>query len=291
MFELRKISIIKRLSAQLLDLVLLAVLTTGFMFLISLICNYSHEEALSNQYYNAWEDYRKEYGRGVSEAYGFTYEADEENVEYTVKDKDGKEVTLDTVWKVLKEKEGNSDSEITAKAYQAYLELSKDVPAALVNAQYNYVFSLLILMISVGLLLAYLVLEFIIPIILKNGQTVGKKVFGICLVRPNCVKITTLALLARTLIGKYAIETMFPVMLIVMFFFGGMGILALVLLAAILLLNVILFFATKNRTPIHDIFAYTVAVDAKLQIIFKSEEELIEKKTLQHKEEVESAKS
>ena len=57
------------------------------------------------------------------------------------------------------------------------------------------------------------------------------------------------------------------------------------------LFNIILFFATKNRTPIHDIFAYTVATDMKLQMIFQSEEELIEKKTLRHDETVKTSKS
>ena len=46
MFELRKIGIVKRLSAWFLDAILLAVLTTGFMFLISLICNFNYEQDL-----------------------------------------------------------------------------------------------------------------------------------------------------------------------------------------------------------------------------------------------------
>ena len=37
MFELRKIGIVKRLSAWFLDAILLAVLTTGFMFLIVIL--------------------------------------------------------------------------------------------------------------------------------------------------------------------------------------------------------------------------------------------------------------
>ena len=61
MFELRKIGIVKRLSAWFLDAILLAVLTTGFMFLISLICNFNYEQDLATQYFNEWEDYRKEY--------------------------------------------------------------------------------------------------------------------------------------------------------------------------------------------------------------------------------------
>ena len=287
MFELRKIGIVKRLSALLLDVILLAVLTTGFMFLISLICNYDYEQELSIQYYDEWEDYRKEYAQGVSEAYGFSYEADEKNVEYTIKDKDGNAATLDVVWGQLEKAKGESDAAVTAEAWAKYQELT---PIAKVNAQYRYVYSLLFMMTSLGIILSYIVLEFVLPIIFKNGQTVGKKVFGICLVRPNCVKITNLSLFARALLGKCAIETMFPVLLVFLFIFGGLGILAIVLLAAIFLLNIILFFATKNRTPIHDLLAGTVAADIKLQMIFLSDEELAEKKALAQREAVEKLK-
>lgn len=289
MFELRRIGIVKRASALLLDAILLAVLTTGFMFIISLICNYSNEEKLSNQYYNEWEDFRKEYVGAVADYFGFTYEENDDG--YVIK-KDGQETSLGKVMEKLDASKGEVDpdklnADKVAEAYQKYLTLT---PVAKVNAQYKYVYSLLFMMVSLGILLAYIVLEFVIPIFLKNGQTVGKKVFGICLVRTDCVKITTLALFARTLLGKFAIETMFPVLLVFLFLFGGIGILAIILFAAITILNVVLFFATKNRTPIHDMLAGTVAVDMKLQMIFQSEEELIEKKTLQHKESVENTK-
>lgn len=283
MFELRKIGIVKRASALLLDVILLATLATGFIFLISLICNYKEQETLSTQYYNEWEDYRKEYIGGVADFYGFTYE-ESENGDYTIT-KDGAESSFDAVMKTLIASEGKDPQ--TAKAYEAYLTLT---PVGKVNAQYKYVYNLLFMMVSIGILLSYLILEFIIPVILKNGQTVGKKVFDICLVRPDCVKITNVSLFARTILGKYAIETMFPVLLVFLFIFGGLGVLAIVLFAALLLLDIILFLATKNRTPIHDIFAGTVAVDKKLQMIFESEEELAEKKALHQSRFLEESK-
>lgn len=288
MFELRKIGIVKRASAWLLDAILLAVLATGFMFLVSLICNYSDEEALSTQYYTAWEDFREAHVGEVAQYYGFTYETKEDG-SYTITK--ANEITnvqetksLSDVMNALLEDENRSERMEEAKtAYTALPPIEK------VNAQYQYVYSLLFMMVSLGLLLSYLVLEFIIPILLKDGQTVGKKVFGIGLVNQNCVKITTLSLFARALLGKFAIETMFPVLLVFLFFFGGIGPLAIILFAALLLLNAILFFATRNRTPIHDLLAGTVAIDLRLQMIFQSEEELIEKKA-QHKEFIEGPK-
>lgn len=277
MFELKKIGFVKRASALLLDAILLAVLATGFMFLISLICNYSAQEAKARDYYNQWDKFRKDYIQEVADYYGFTYVEGDDGESYTITkvDEDGVIISasIDEVINALAKDEHKSDrmEEISA--------IYQKLPTILVvNAQYEYLYSLLFTIVSVGILLAYLILEFIIPIILKNGQTVGKKVFGICLVRPNCVKITNISLFARTLIGKYAIETMFPILLVFLFLFGGIGVLAIILLAAITLLNLILFIVTKNSTPIHDVIAVTVAADKSLQMIFKSEEELAEKK-------------
>lgn len=77
---------------------------------------------------------------------------------------------------------------------------------------------------------------------------------------------------------------MFPIALVYMILNGG-GILMLILIAALALLDIIIFFATKNKTPIHDILAATVAIDMKTQMIYASEDELIAKKTLQDREE------
>ena len=276
MFELKKIGFIKRASALLLDAILLAVLATGFMWIISLICNYSAEEKKANEYFNSWDQFRLEYVEEVADNYGFKYIVSDDGRTYTVtREVDGEEVasSLDTLMDQLV-----SDTNRSERMEEIYAAYSVLPSAATVNAQYKYVYSLLFMLISLGVLLSYVVLEFVLPIIFKNGQTVGKKVFSICLVRPNCVKITILSLFARTFLGKFAIETMFPILLIFLFLFGGLGVLAIVLFAAITLLNVILFFTTKNKTPIHDALAGTVAVDMKLQMIFQSEEELAEKK-------------
>ena len=276
MFELRKIGIVRRVSAWLLDAILLAVLTTGFMFLVSLTCNYEHEESLAMRYNAEWDDFRKEYVGDVATYYGFDYKETDDGYEIT---KAGEKSSLDALMQTLVNSKGKDDA--TKAAYDAYNALT---PASEVVRQNELINNLLLIMVSVGVLLAYIVLEFVLPIIFKNGQTVGKKVFGICLVRSDCVKITTMALFARTVLGKFAIETMFPVLLVFLFLFGGFGIIAVVLLAVLALVNIILFFATKNKTPIHDLVAGTVAVDMRLQMIFQTVEELNQKKALAQRE-------
>lgn len=287
MFEPKKIGIVKRASALLLDAILLIVLTTGFMYIISLICNFDREQEIYLQASSEWEEFTEDYGEAIAGYFGCTFEKEGD---VRVMRKDGEEHSFIEVINQFANLNGEIDydkpnAEKVAEAYNVYQTLTL-TPIGKLYAQNNYLFSLLFMMVSLGILLAYLCLEFILPIIFKNGQTVGKKVFGIGVVRSNCVKINILSLFARTFVGKFAIETMFPILLIFLFFIGSIGWLALVLFAAIVILNVALFFATKNRTPIHDLLAYTVVVDVRLQEIFQSEEELNAAKTLQHKDSV-----
>ena len=48
------------------------------------------------------------------------------------------------------------------------------------------------------------------------------------------------------------------------------------MIAGILLLQVILYFATRTHSPIHDLMAGTVVVDTASQRIFASDEDRIE---------------
>ncbi len=281
MFELKKIGIIKRLSALLLDAVLLAVLTTGFMWIISLICNFDKQQDKLVEYGEKWDDYCQTYYGEIAPYYEYTVEFAEDGA-MTLKDKDGKEaLSTDLLSKMIEDKGKKLEGTDAYKAYTVYQETPY---AHKYDSQFSYVVSLIFMMISIGLLLSYVALEFVIPLFFKNGQTIGKKVFGIGLVKENCVKIKPIALFARTLLGKFAIETMFPIALVYMILNGG-GILMLILIAALALLDIIIFFATKNKTPIHDILAAAVAIDMKTQMIYASEDELIAKKTLQDREE------
>lgn len=284
MFELKKIGFVKRASALLLDAILLAVLTTGFMFILSLICDYRGQSEKASNYLNQWEDYRIEYISDIAKNYGFTY-TESDDGSYAFK-KGTEDSSIDEVLDALVKDEARQGR--MEEAYAAYKKLPS---VSVVNSQYEYVYTMLFMIISIGVLLAYLVLEFVLPIILKNGRTVGKKVFGICLVQPNCVKVSKLQLFARTILGKFAIETMFPILLVFLFLFGGIGWLAIILFVAITLLNIILFIVTKNKTPIHDMIAGTVTVDMSLQMIYQSEQDLVEKKSILHSESVLDSKS
>jgi len=71
---------------------------------------------------------------------------------------------------------------------------------------------------------------------------------------------------------------MIPVYVILTVFFGSSNLVGLVAAAAVLLTNLIMPLVTKSRLALHDGLASTVTVDFASQMIFDSEEALVEYK-------------
>ena len=89
----------------------------------------------------------------------------------------------------------------------------------------------------------------------------------------------------RAILGKCVVETMVPMLILVMVFFGNAGLVGIIAFLLISLLQIILVVATKTRSAIHDLLAYSVAIDLTTQLIFDTPEELIEYKKRLHAEE------
>lgn len=127
---------------------------------------------------------------------------------------------------------------------------------------------------SLGLFIGTFITAFVMPLFFKNGQTVGKKIFGIAVMRKDGVKVNNFVLFVRSVLGVYTIETMIPALLIWMaVFLPGYMPISLSVLAVILLLQIVFFVVTKAHTPIHDMIASAVTVDITSQMIFESVEE------------------
>lgn len=237
--DLQKASLLKRASAFLLDLILLAILSSGFAWILSAVTGFDGYSARLDGYYRSYEA-----------EYGVTFELTGE--QYDALDEAGR------------------------KAYDdAYRALLADTEAI---RCYRMVLNLTLLITSLGIFLAYLTLEFFLPMILHNGQTVGKKIFGVAVMRTDGVRLSNLQLFVRTVLGKYTIETMIPVLIVIMIWFNSIGIIGVVILGLILLLQIILLAATRERSLLHDLLAGTVCVDLSSQLIFNSVEELLEYK-------------
>lgn len=235
--DLQKASMLKRISAAILDLILLAVAICGFALLLSAIFGFDGYYQQMNDFYTKYET-----------QYGIDFEIPEDE------------------YYALPETQRQQYD----KAYDA---LVADQDAMYV---YNMVVNLTLVIATVSILLGYLILEFAIPLIFKNGQTIGKKVFAIGLMHTDGVKLSTVQLFMRTVIGKYTLETMIPVYILIMLFFNTIGLLGTVILAAIALLQIILIASTKTNSAIHDKVALTVAVDLSSQKIFESYQEQLD---------------
>lgn len=243
--DLQKAGMWKRISAGLFDWILTGILVVGFCFLLSWILGYN------------------DYNRTLNEAY------------------DRYEAQYDIVFEVTGEEYERMSAEQRAAYDEAYRALIDDDEAMYA---YNMVLSLTLVIVSIGILAGVMVMEFVVPLMFKNGQTLGKKIFGIALMRTDGVKINTMQLFVRTVLGKYTIETMIPVLIILMIFFNMIGLLGTLILGAILLVQLILMGVTHTNSLIHDTLAGTVAVDYASQMIFESTGELIAHKKRVHAE-------
>ena len=246
-YDLQKASILKRISAFLFGFILLIIAVAGFAFLLSTVFGFDkHNTALND----AYAKYEAEYG-----------------------------VVFD-----ITQEEFMQKTEAQQQAWNnAYQALVKDKEAMY---SYNMVINLTLVISSLAILLGYLALEFFVPIRFGNGQTLGKKIFGVAVMRTDGVKVTAPLLFIRTILGKFTIETMIPVLICIMIFFNTIGIVGMLILGLILLLQIILMLSTHTNSCIHDLLAKTVAVDMQSQLIFETEEDMIAYKNKVHAEKV-----
>ncbi len=234
MGELQKANMWKRISAALFDLIMLAVVAIGVAWVLTVVFNYDQQSDLQLEQIRRYES-----------QYGVTFDLSAEQFEKLTED----------------------EMATYEKAYQAYLQ---DPEVQKTNA---LMLNMTILIVTFALLFAYLIWELIIPLILRNGQTLGKKIFGLAVIREDGVRVTPFILAVRTVLGKYTVEVMLPVFIIIMFLFNVTGIVGVGVLLILTVGQIILVAATRARTPLHDLFSRTVVVDLASQRIFDTVEE------------------
>lgn len=235
-YDLQKASMWKRASAFLFDFIIFVIAAVGLATLLSALLGY---DTHYNNMQAGYDKYEKEYGVELS----ITQE------EYDAKSEEEK-----TLWN------------------QAFEAFSKDED---VLYAYNMLVNLSFVIVIFAVLLAFLILEFTVPNIFGNGQTLGKKIFGIGVMRTDGIKVVPALMFIRTVLGKFTIETMVPLLLVMMLMFGIVGITGTMIIGLILLVQVILLITTQTNSMIHDVLAKTVVVDIASQMIFENEQELI----------------
>ena len=252
-YDLQKDSILKRISAFLLDFILICIVAVGAAALFSLILNF--DQAYQG-YYDRYEIVFSQVDADIRQELGIDFTWTEGVDKLTAEQK----VKYDQYVQKLGE------------------ELNKDKDLVIA---YNNIVILTLTIIPLSFFVAFLLLEFVVPLIFKNGQTVGKKIFGIAVCHTTGVKISTFSLFVRGVIGKFTIETMVPVFLLLMMFFRG-GITALIIIGLLLILQLVLLLKTKTRSLIHDVISYSCEVDLASQMIFDTEDDRLKYITQSH---------
>lgn len=244
-YDLQKASMWKRISAWLFDTILLLVLITGFATVVSMVTGYDGQV-------KKMEGYEKKY-------------AEEYNI--------NRDITYEEYEKLSEEKK---------QAYADAKEALRNDPECVKTS--TIVFNLILIMVGFGIFFAVLIWEFIIPLFLKNGQTFGKKIFGIAVMRTNGVKVSNVQLFIRAILGKYTFEIMLPVFSVILLLFSQAGIFSIGMIALILIVQIAFLIGTRKttRSAIHDLLSDTVTVDLASQLIFDTQEELIKYKEDQH---------
>lgn len=247
MHDLQKAYMWKRISAFLFDGIVLSIVAVLFAWLLTVLLGFDHHYTVLNDAYAAYgEEYGVDFQMSLSEYEALT----EQQLQ-----------TLDA----------------------AYTALAQDEQAMYA---YNMIIQLTLLITSLGIFLAFLVMEFFIPMLLKNGQTLGKKIFSLGVMHTEGIRLSNVALFVRAILGKYAVETMIPVLILIMIYFGSIGLTGTIVLGLIALTQLILIIATHTNSLIHDVLASTVVVDIASQMIFETREDLIAYKQKLHAEKV-----
>lgn len=237
--DLQKANIWKRASAYLFDFILIGIVAVGIGFLLSLILGYDTQ---IEKMETAYAVYEEKYGIDLNiSTEDYEKLSDEEKAVYEAANK-----------------EFSADPEIVRI--------------------YGLLVNLTLIIVTFGILISYLLLEVLVPIFFKNGQTIGKKVFGVAIMRVDGVKLSFPLLFVRTVLGKFTIETMFPLLLLMMVFVGALDIVGIVIVLLLGILQIVAICASKTNSAIHDLISGTVTVDLASQMIFDSAEELIEYK-------------
>ena len=240
MTDLQKAGLWKRVSAALFDFIMLAIVVVGAATGLSAILGYDgYLDTMSTTH----------------ERYAIEY-----NVTATAEELEAMTET--------------ELAEYEARVDAAEKALSEDVE--FVRA-WNMVIHMSLLIATFAVLFGVVLMELVAPLMLGNGQTLGKKIFGVALMRVDGVKVTTLQMFVRSILGKFAVELMIPIFLFINLYFNGyINILGIAVLLLLLIAQIVCLVKTGTGSLLHDVMSGTVAVDLASQMIFETKEEQLE---------------
>ena len=241
-FSLQKANFWKRISAFMFDAILAFCIMLGVAIGVSFLLNY---DAKVNDLKSVRSEIEVKFN---FEDYNLSFDISEE--EYNKLDEESKR--------------------IYDQANEAFLSDPRT------GSAFRQLIVMALINVSVSLLVADLIIFFVVPLLFKNGQTLGKKCFGLAVVRSNGVQVNPPTLLMRSIIGRFAMETMTPLAIVAMMLLGILGIVGTITLILFAVLEIGVMLYTKTNSCVHDLLTDTVVVDMGSQKIFASQEERLE---------------
>ena len=249
-FSLQKANFWKRISAFMFDVIIVVMLSFGFATGITALSNYDKKSEAVNQYYTHYE-----------EVYGVDFNISKEDF--------------------------NALPEAEQQVYHDANKALKEDPGFQQATQ--SLFGLTMLIFGGGIFLGTVLWYFVLPLFFGYGRTLGKKIFGLAVIRTNGVKASNPVLFIRATVGMFAMETLLPLSMLIMIWFDLMGIVGLITIGLLELLQIGVLIYTKTNSSIHDLLTDTVVVDFVSQQIFESQEDLLAFQQEEHKKSVEKA--
>jgi uncharacterized RDD family membrane protein YckC len=224
----------KRLFAFLADVVIAGLLVTGIFLLLWTVFDVDR-----------YKDVYAEVKAAYEQEYGVTFGLTEE--EFSKLD----EAAQDNYSKAV---DAMNADETSNNALKTYLTFALSILAG-------------------GIVLSGLLLEFVVPLLFKDGRTLGKKLFGLGVMRTGMLKIKAPVLFVRGVIGKAVFELLLPVVMTATALMGVTGIFGFIMLGVFAVAECVALVKTGGQCFLHDILADTYVVDWSSQPIFDTSEQ------------------
>ena len=238
--DIQRASMWKRISAWLFDSILMISVVVLVAYVLSGIFHYDQHNARLNA---AYEKYQAQFDVEFGRPEAAEDATDEEKEAY---------------------KQRYAEAEVALKADPEAIDA------------YGEVSNLVLLIPTISLFVAMLLMEFIIPMLLKNGQTLGKKIFSLGVVRVDAVKMSGVQTFVRAILCKYTVGLMIPLYMLIFFLLGIMGGIAVLLAFGLMLVQLLCPLFNRDHRGLHDLLSGTVTVDLPSQKVFKDAQERLD---------------
>ena len=234
MIDLQRAENSKRIFAFLTDLILMSILTAGIYLLLSWMLNV-------DSYSEKYDGIKEEYEQLYNVKFGLSQE---EYDKLEQSEKNNYKAAVDAM---------NSDEEASSAIKKSY--------------------SLSIGIFLGGIIVSFVVFGFIVPLILKEGRTAGKRLFGLAVIRSGFTHASPVVIFTRNVIGTGVFEIILPIMIFLSSLMNLTGVFGIILLVIFIAAELIVFAKSSGHRLLHDVLADTVVVDWASQRVFDTPEE------------------